>query len=255
MTKRTRQIFVACLILISIISLPLVLLYGSGYRINWQNFALQRTGSLLLQTLPKNSVLTILERNQSIKNPTLINRLPPQHYTVRVSKANYVNWNTTVDIKPNYTINLGTIVLFLAEPTITAITKYPKTALAPNTADDATLPFKLDFTITSAQWNAEATTLLYYSPYEIKLYDVAKQQSRVILRQSTVITEAQWHPLEENIIYAAGYQVQVIETRPTDQPNIFTLYNGTAPHDLRLNKSGDTLYLTDEGKILEVTIM
>jgi hypothetical protein len=237
MTKRTRQIFVICLVLISVISLPLILLYGSGYRINWQSLALQRTGSLLLQVFPKNSVLTILERNQQIKNPTLINRLPAQRYTLRISKQHYANWSAAVEVKNNYTTNLGSIVLFLAEPTINVLTGYPKS------------------TIISTLSNTEATTVLHYSPYEIQLSDVATQKSRVILRQSTAITEAHWHPLEENIIYVAGNQVLAIETRVTDQPNMFTLYTGTKPHDLRFNKSGDTIYLTDEGKVLEIQIM
>lgn len=243
MTKRTRQIFVTLLILISIISLPLILLYGSGYHINWQPFSLQRTGSLLLQVVPKNSILTILEQNQKIKNPTLINRLRAQHYTLRISKADYANWSAAVEVKNNYTINLGIIVLFLTNPTITPLNNYPKSALISMPLDKESLP------------NTEATTLLQYSPYEIKLSDVATQKSRVILRQSTAITEVHWHPLEENVIYVAGNQVLAIETRITDQPNIFTLYTGTKPHDLRFNKSGDTMYLTDEGKILEIVIM
>lgn len=255
MTQHTRQIFVASLITVSAISLPLILLYGSGYRINWNTYALQRTGSILVQTIPKNSVLTIFERNEHIETPTLVNHLPPQRYSLKITKENYAQWSSTADVKTNYTVNLGTVVLFLAEPETVSLSKYPKVALTPNTADTASLPIPLNATIKRALWNSEKTTLLYYTPFELTLLDTTQRKSRVILRQSTPITEAAWHPLEENIVYVAGQQVQVIETRDTDQPNIFTLYHGKKPHDLRFNKSGDTLYLTDEGKVLELVIM
>ncbi len=255
MTKRTRQIFVLILCLGSAVCLPLILLYGSGFRINWTNFSLQRTGSILVEVFPKNSTLTIFETGLQVKNPALINRLPPQRYSVKITKPGYTTWLGTANVKQNYTVNLSKVVLFLNQPSATNLPNYPNSALLSEPVDRTSLPMTLPSNVVGVQWDTKATTLLHYTPYEIKLYYVDHDQSRIVLRQSTAITEAYWHPLETTIVYVAGGKIQVIETRQTDQPNIFTLYTGTTPTDLRFNSAGDILYFTDEKKIWKLPIM
>jgi|GEM_PF-3646969 hypothetical protein len=304
MTKRNRQIYLIILVLITVVSLPLVLLYSSGYRVNWQTYKLELTGTLLAQTLPKTAQLNIQELNRTVTTPALINNLTPGNYHVTISKTNYANWTTAIVIKPQQTVNLNTVLLFFNQSTPQLITHYPNDIVTDNKnittianlsnqlqyqlaqlnlSDNLTIlnnhadlftildkttgnlylgidvnnspPIKLDAKVIQAQWDNQNNQLLYASPYELKIYDATAKTVRVILRQSKPLTEALWHPLNTNIVYVENNQIKVIETRASDQPNIFTLYYGTKPNNVKINKKGDALYFTDSDKILTLQIM
>ncbi len=125
MTRKTRQLYLTTVLVISFIALPSILLYSSGYRINFENFSIEPAGALVISSLPKDAILTISEKNISKTAPSIISRLQPGEYTVSITKDGYTTWQDTVSIQGRRSTIVGTVLIFKTTPETNIITEYP----------------------------------------------------------------------------------------------------------------------------------
>lgn len=304
MTHKTRQLYLISVLTISFITLPSILLYSSGYRIDFKNFSIEPAGALVISSIPKDAVLTIAEKDIVDVTPSIVSRLQPGEYTVSISKDGYSTWQDTVSIQGRRSTIVGTVMIFKTNPETTTLPQYPSQTF-PDIEFENIQDFSPDiqfalsriklsddykiisndvpiFTILDRanttlylldtqsaeievqtisdsaidfEWNTETNELLFYSKHEISLYNYDTLETRSIIRQSDEITEAFWHPRSNYVLFTTGQHIQAIETRLTDSPNITTVYYGESPHDVRTNKKGTDLYVTEkDNTTLEVSI-
>lgn len=117
MTTRVRRLLFWCFVTVFIILAPTLVLYTSGY--NVQLGRLVGTGILSLATMPKDALIILDGTPTDRTTPSLIKRLRPRQYDLRLVKDGYVPFEGSVNIRPRETAFLEDVVLWLdAEPVL-----------------------------------------------------------------------------------------------------------------------------------------
>ncbi len=147
---------------------PLLVLYTAGYRLNWQNGHVIRTGVISISTAPRNALVWLDDEDTREKTPHVFKQLLPDEYTVRLEKDDYLSWQGVVDVQSGETVSLQNILLFLDAPSeslfandIQALSVHPSGGL-------------LAYLTQQAGWN------------ELWLYDLASQEHQLISQSVTV---------------------------------------------------------------------
>lgn len=111
MNRKWRRIYYFIFILIFLVSVPILVFYASGYRYDFQQKKLFKTGSLVIESEPKGAEIYIKGELKKDKTPIIVNYLLPGDYEVRVEKEGYYNWEKILTIKPKITTEARDIVL------------------------------------------------------------------------------------------------------------------------------------------------
>jgi hypothetical protein len=121
--SQRRLIFLAFTLLFLMIA-PIALLYATGRTINWQEFEIQKTGSIIVESIPHNAdiflnntrpnlfVDQILKKNSTPKTDTRITNLTPGNYTIKLILSGYHEWERRTTINENEVTHIGPIHLF-----------------------------------------------------------------------------------------------------------------------------------------------
>jgi len=112
MNLKTRRIVYIIFILIFIFSAPAIIFYALGYKYNWSKKTLEKTGVFFIKSYPKNSDIYINDKEFKDKTPTLVNRLLPNFYKIKVTKDGYLDWQKNLPINPQITTFIEDISLF-----------------------------------------------------------------------------------------------------------------------------------------------
>ncbi|MDD5528109.1 MAG: PEGA domain-containing protein [Patescibacteria group bacterium] len=148
-----RIIFYSFCLLFLIIS-PLIILYASGYEINWRHLftplAVQKTGMTIIYSNPAGADIFLNDReaqyfsspflkqiisykNNAIRTPARIKDLLPGSYDLRVELPGYWPWERRIDILPGKITHVLDINLFRnAAPQRLAEVKPQEISLSPN---------------------------------------------------------------------------------------------------------------------------
>lgn len=90
---------------------PILIMYTTGYRYDWQNGLLKETGVISIDVLPTKAeaYLNGLAVKKSI--PIRLKNLTPQKYNLKLSLAGYYDWEKEVEVKNRQTIYIKEISL------------------------------------------------------------------------------------------------------------------------------------------------
>ncbi len=105
MTLKTRRMLLYTSILVFIISTPLLILYAQGYRYDFEEKKIVKTGGIFIKLDPADAKITLNNKIVTTKRYSLFNsghlikNLVPGKYDISASKDGYYDWNknTTVD--------------------------------------------------------------------------------------------------------------------------------------------------------------
>lgn len=109
--RKHRILFFWIIFIITLIIIPILLLYSSGYRIDTNGFKIVKTGSLHVETIPKNADIYINDKLYPKTAPVLINNLAPNEYNIRINKNGYSTWEKKLKIESTKTVFLQDIIL------------------------------------------------------------------------------------------------------------------------------------------------
>lgn len=122
MSLTQRRLLFYFFILLFLVLVPIVLLYATGYTVNWRRGELQKTASLALDSEPREakiflngqSPLTFSDSLFGAKPQTRakLSGLTPGDYTIRLEKEGYFPWEERITLEPGEAFNLQTIRLF-----------------------------------------------------------------------------------------------------------------------------------------------
>ncbi len=93
-----------------------------------------------------------------------------------------------------------------------------------------------------AEWSADNSRLLYYSNFEVHVYDVLEHTDDLLTRVGEPINAATWYPGENNVLVAQADRIEAIELDWRDQRNIFELTSGNNITTLWVTKNGRAAY-------------
>jgi len=148
MKFRYRLLIIIPLSIIFVIMAPGLILYGQGYRYDWQNKRLSKTGSFFVDSVPRDAQVLINGQIPSApwyqqlfvykkflgltkinsNTPTVVSNLLPNKYQLIITKDGYQPWQKELEIQAEKTTNTGKIYLFLEkiEPELLLIEKISK---------------------------------------------------------------------------------------------------------------------------------
>lgn len=146
MNKIHRNIYFWFICSVTIISIPLLLLFSSGYRLNLKNLKIIKTGSIYITSTPKNAQIYINNEKYSETTPVLINNLSPNEYYISVQKNGYRPWEKKLLI--NSSLTTFTTKLFLVKenlkPENISKNQFPQNTPITISADIASIIEQLD---------------------------------------------------------------------------------------------------------------
>lgn len=117
MNLRTRRAIAFFFIALFLISAPILIIYTAGYRYNFKKGDLQKTGALVIATVPKNASVSLNAKTLEDKTPVRLNNILPDTYEITLRKDNYYPWSKKLEIRPQETTFLEDVLLFYqAEP-------------------------------------------------------------------------------------------------------------------------------------------
>jgi len=112
MTARTRKIIALLFLLGFVLTAPLVILTTKGYRYNWKKGRLEKTGILVLDSLPTEADIYLNGSLYRKKTPTSLFRMLPESYAIRLQKTGYLPWQKVLPIKSGETTFTQEVILF-----------------------------------------------------------------------------------------------------------------------------------------------
>ncbi len=112
MNIHQRRLIVITFIALFLTAAPIIVLYTSGYRYNWQKNKVEQVGVLMLDILPADAKLYLNNELQPNKRPLRLASLLPNYYQVRAEKDGYHSWQKKLEIKARESTLVYDIALF-----------------------------------------------------------------------------------------------------------------------------------------------
>lgn len=112
MNIHQRRLIVITFIALFLTAAPMVVLYTSGYRYNWQKNKVEQVGVLMLDVAPKDGKIYLNNELLPDKRPLRLANLLPNSYQVRAEKDGYHPWQKNLEIKARESTLVYDIALF-----------------------------------------------------------------------------------------------------------------------------------------------
>ncbi len=112
LTRKIRVIIMCSLITVFFVTAPLILLYTAGFRYNFSEQQIKRTGVLNIDAKPTNLEVTLNGVKQKNKLPLYLPNRAPGTYKIILSKPGYKSWEKDIVIASNQTTYIKNVTLF-----------------------------------------------------------------------------------------------------------------------------------------------
>lgn len=214
----------AVIFVIAVLGLTLVF-YSQGYKINWKNFKVIKTGMVLLFSDPKPDEIVLNGKDYG-DSSQFSKTLDPGYYDISIKKERYQDWQRTIYIAPEQLYAFKNITLFLREPKISDLAEQSK----------------IDYLNSPNSYLAENyNNDLSFNQYEIWV------NNRIITRFSSPISAPVWYPDNDHVVYQIKNEIRVIEITGFNDELLVTLSTDT-PTKFIVGNKGRELYFLDNGQ-------
>lgn len=106
-----RRIYLSSVIALFVVIAPVLLLYASGYRFDFNSQKIYQSGVLTVNSLPKRVQVLIDGKIRAKKTPAVIENIKPQTHQFRVEKDGFWAWEKQINIIPGQATVLNNITL------------------------------------------------------------------------------------------------------------------------------------------------
>lgn len=218
MTRKTRQLYLASILIISFLTLPTILLYSSGYRIDWKTFSIQPAGALVISSIPKDAILQVAEKHIVDATPSIIGQLSPGEYRVSISKDGYTTWQDVVSIFARRSTIIGTVLIFKVNPENTTIDSYPDSLYPLSSAEDIQdfspdIQFALSRLDLSEQYKIVSDDVPMFTILDIEkhtLYLVDTRSSEIEIQKiSDTVTDFEWNIEANQLLFYSDHEISI----------------------------------------------
>jgi hypothetical protein len=108
---KRRVILVLSIILFLILS-PSIILYSSGYRLNFENLSFKKVGMIIIESKPRDVNVWLNNRVIAKKTPHKISNLTPKYYNLKLEKEGYQTWSKFLPVESQSVTRISNILLF-----------------------------------------------------------------------------------------------------------------------------------------------
>ncbi len=124
MSYRLRAYLFSFFTILFLIATPLTILYISGYKVDFKNLRVSKTGGLIVKSEPDRAKIFLDDKLRvnrlfgivnpgadALVTPARIMNLLPGEYSLRIEQEGYWNWSKKINIYPNKTTIIDDILL------------------------------------------------------------------------------------------------------------------------------------------------
>lgn len=176
-------IFVAIVVIIA----AYLIIIANGYKINWRNYKIQKTGMIFLKSEPKETEIWVDGKLLADKTPFKYQEIFPGRYEVKLVKYGYVDWVYLFNVEQGMVSSNTYIKQFLSSPEVMEPTKTESNSLD-----------KL-----AQEWQSKG--LIIKSDNEIWFNDV------LVTRFSESVKKVVWHSDLKHIFFQVDKELRVME--------------------------------------------
>lgn len=259
------------------VTLPILLSYALGYKIDYRNLKIYKTGIIYLSSTPSGASVYINGRLYKDYTPAQIEELKPGSYKIEVRREGFYPWEGKLEVAPNMVTKADKIVLFpvmrqikrLSEPEISdfavsdkgIIYYFTQSGLYKTGADKTILKKISSYSnwpdrITGKKFSPDASKLLYFNENAVYLINLNIDKNPAaggdragveeVFKSPEQILDVFWYPGSGYIVAVTEKDIKVVELRGGATRNIASLYKFAAkPQALYYDENSDSLYFTD----------
>jgi len=264
-------------VLIFFITLPIILSYSLGYKIDYRNFKIYKTGIIYLSSHPAGASVYVNGRLYKDFTPAQIEELKPGSYKIEVKREGFYPWEGELAVRPNMVTKADRIELFpvtsqmkrfsdreICDFTVSDrgyVYYFTKSGLFRSGIDKGT-PRKISSfsnwpdRITGKKFSPDGGKLLYFNENAVTLVNLNpdKFMAKIgegasveeIFKSPDPIMDVFWYPGLSYIVVVTEKDIKVVELRGGATRNIASLYKFAAkPQGLFYDENSDSLYFTD----------
>lgn len=122
----------ALAVLIFLVVASYAVLYATGYKIDWETWALKKTGFILIESYPRGAQIKLNNKDIEKTTPETIKRLLPDTYAVTLTKENYKTWQGDIAVDSGLVTEKRNILLTFNDIILTSLLDQPVSNLASN---------------------------------------------------------------------------------------------------------------------------
>lgn len=215
-----RRIIYISFIAAFLISAAILVPYSGGYRYDAKSGRIVKTGSLVIDSRPKNALIRLEGEEQKLyffqqlsrsikkvvvtrelkeKTPVIFN-LKPSEYLVEVSRDGYYTWNKKLGVYSKQATFADQILLFLKEPEI-----------------DRLASRKIVLAGTSPDGRKMAVVAETDKISQLEVMDLETRESKIILDCESPITDMEWSPSSKKLLVVRGDGSRMVITEEGPQ--------------------------------------
>jgi hypothetical protein len=120
MTLKARFLLIAIGLIIFVVLSPILILFARGYKIDFAEWEIVKTGSLVIKTEPPSAEIFLDDQLLEDDTPATLRFLVPKDYNLTLSKEGYQPWTKRLSIQSELVtwanFNREYVTLFLREP-------------------------------------------------------------------------------------------------------------------------------------------
>lgn len=264
-------------VLIFFITLPILLSYSLGYKIDYRNLKIYKTGIIYLSSNPSGASVYVNGRLYKDVTPAQIEELKPGTYKIEVRREGFYPWDGELEARPNMVTKADRIVLFPVSREMKRfldrdiidfavsdkgyIYYLTKSGLYRSGTDKSYFRKISSYSdwpdrIIGRKFSPDGNRLLYYTENTVWIANFnpdtnptkGREAASVeeIFKSPNSIMDVFWYPGLGYIVVVTDNDIKVVELRGGDTRNIALLYKFAArPRSLYYDENSDSLYFTD----------
>ncbi len=262
-------------VILFFVTLPILLSYSLGYRIDYRSFKVYKTGIIFINSKPSGASIYINEKIIDAVTPAEIEDLKPAIYKVRVRREGFYPWEEELVVRPNMVTKADSIILFPVIQEMNKINSHPssdftisdrgciyyfsESGLFSSDIDGGSLkklsPYsKWPDKIIRKRFSPDGDKILCFNGHEISvvylnLDKVMSARVESILTTEEPIIDVFWYAGSGYIIVVTEKYINVLELRGGGKRNVATLYKfNLSPHAVSYDSNNGSLYFLDSPK-------
>jgi len=260
--------------------LPIILSYALGYKIDYHDLKIYKTGILYIESRPAGAAIYLNGYKYPDVTPARIEELKPGGYKVVVRREGFYPWEKDLEVRPNMVTKADRIVLFpmaqemkrMGERGVSdfAVSDngylyyMKKSGLYRSTMDGSSMKRLSPYAewpdrIVGKKFSPSGDRFLFYNDRNVWVVDlehgktiaglVEEASVQEVFAGQDSITDVFWYPGAGYIIIVTDKGIDVAELRGAAKvSNAVPLYKfNSRPHGLYYDESSSALYFTDTG--------
>ncbi len=260
--------------------LPIVLSYSLGYKIDYHEFKIYKTGIIYLKSQPSGASIYLNGKMLPDVTPARIEELKPGEYRVELKRDGFYPWQKEMVVRPNMVTRADDIILFPLTQEMKRICNYEVSDFTISDKNyiyymtnigffrsdmDGTSIKKLSLhsnwprDIIGRRFSPDGSKILYFNNSSIWVIYLNPDKKLMkngedvkveeLLRSPIPVMDVYWYSESKHIVFVTDKDISAVELNGEGERNIVMLYRfNSKPQGIYYDTTNDSLYFTDYRK-------